>query len=67
VVKVLPGDDKVVNEMKQLVCLGPIAVRIEDLIVWLVHATQGDGENGGIASSTKQYIRFGSSPRGRRR
>jgi len=42
-----------------------IAPPIEDYVVRLVHATQADGQNGGAARTRfKQYIRFGSSPRG---
>jgi MoxR-like ATPase len=63
--KVLPEDDgKLVNEMKQLLRQVLIAPPIEDYVVRLVHATHANGQNGGAASSVKQYIRFGSSPRG---
>jgi MoxR-like ATPase len=66
VVKVLPEDGgRLVNDMKQLLRQVMIAPPIEDYVVRLVHATQTDGHNGGSAqASVKQYIRFGSSPRG---
>jgi MoxR-like ATPase len=66
VVKVLPEDGgKLVNDMKQLLRQVMIAPPIEDYVVRLVHATQTDGHNGGPEhASVKQYIRFGSSPRG---
>jgi len=66
VVKVLPEDGgKLVNDMKQLLRQVMIAPPIEDYVVRLVHATQTDGHNSGSAqASVKQYIRFGSSPRG---
>jgi MoxR-like ATPase len=51
--------------MKQLLRQVMIAPPIEDYVVRLVHATQADAQNGGPAKSPiKQYIRFGSSPRG---
>jgi MoxR-like ATPase len=64
--RVLPEDQgRVVNEMKQLLRQVLIAPPIEDYVVRLVHATQPIGQNGGSSrSSVKQYIRFGSSPRG---
>ena len=64
--KVLPEDGgELVNTMKQLVRQVMIAPPIEDYVVRLVHATQPEAQNGGPAkSSVKQYIRFGSSPRG---
>jgi MoxR-like ATPase len=64
--KVLPDDrGRLVNEMKQLLRQVMIAPPIEDYVVRLVHATQADGQNGGAAKTPiKQYIRFGSSPRG---
>ncbi len=64
ILKVLPEDGgKLFNEMKLLVRQVMIAPPIEDYVVRLVHATQAIGQNGGQAS-VKQYIRFGSSPRG---
>jgi MoxR-like ATPase len=62
----LPDDNgDLVNAMKQLLRQVMIAPPIEDYVVRLVHATQPDGQNGGAAkTSVKQYIRFGSSPRG---
>jgi MoxR-like ATPase len=42
-----------------------IAPPIEDYVVRLVHATQPGPNNGNpTASPVKQYLRFGSSPRG---
>ncbi|HET7008247.1 MAG TPA: AAA family ATPase [Candidatus Binatia bacterium] len=62
--KVLPEDGgRLVNEMKQLLRQVLIAPPIEDYVVRLVHATQGNGQSSGSAG-IKQYIRFGSSPRG---
>jgi MoxR-like ATPase len=64
--KVLPEDGgKLVNEMNHLLRQVMIAPPIEDYVVRLVHATQTEGQNGGPSNiSVKQYIRFGSSPRG---
>src|ERR1043165_5901452 len=64
--RVLPDDNgDLVNGMKQLLRQVMIAPPIEDYVVRLVHATQQDGQNGAAARTTiKQYIRFGSSPRG---
>jgi MoxR-like ATPase len=64
--KVLPEEaGELVNAMKQLLRQVLIAPPIEDYVVRLVHATQPGGQNGSSAkSSVKQYIRFGSSPRG---
>lgn len=64
--KVLPDDGgKLVGEMKQLLRQVMIAPPIEDYVVRLVHGTQPEANNGGPAQTTvKQYIRFGSSPRG---
>jgi MoxR-like ATPase len=64
--RVLPDDNgDLVNGMKQLLRQVMIAPPIEDYVVRLVHATQTDGQNGGAARTrVKQYIRFGSSPRG---
>jgi len=56
--------EAVINEMKQLVRQVLIAPPIEDYVVRLVHATQPNGGNGGSAAPVKQYLRFGSSPRG---
>ncbi len=50
--------------MKQLLRQVLIAPPIEDYVVRLVHATHGNGQNTGASGSIKQYIRFGSSPRG---
>jgi MoxR-like ATPase len=64
--KVLPDDGgKLVRDMKQLLRQVMIAPPIEDYVVRLVHATQPETPNGGPAqAAVKQYIRFGSSPRG---
>ncbi len=64
--KVLPEDGgKLVNDMKDLLRHVLIAPPIEDYVVRLVHATQPHPQNGsGTGSSVKQYLRFGSSPRG---
>ena len=66
VTKVLPDDDSgTVDEMKFLLRQVMIAPPIEDYVVRLVHATQAEAQNGGpVQTSVKQYIRFGSSPRG---
>lgn len=63
---VLPEDGgRWVNDMQRLLRQVMIAPPIEDYVVRLVHATQPDGANGGPSkTSVKQYIRFGSSPRG---
>jgi len=51
--------------MKQLLRQVLIAPPIEDYVVRLVHATQPGSNNGNpTASPVKQYLRFGSSPRG---
>jgi MoxR-like ATPase len=64
--KVLPDDGgKIVDAMKQLLRQVLIAPPIEDYVVRLVHATQPHSANGGGGGSpVKQYLRFGSSPRG---
>jgi MoxR-like ATPase len=64
--KVLPDDGgKLVNDMKRLLRQVMIAPPIEDYVVRLVHATQANGEQSGSSNgSVKQFIRFGSSPRG---
>jgi MoxR-like ATPase len=64
--KVLPDDSgKMIGAMNQLLRQVLIAPPIEDYVVRLVHATQPHSANGGSASSpVKQYLRFGSSPRG---
>jgi MoxR-like ATPase len=57
--------EEVINEMKQLLRQVLIAPPIEDYVVRLVHATQPiAGNGGGPATPVKQYLRFGSSPRG---
>jgi MoxR-like ATPase len=63
--KVLPDDGgKLINEMKLLLRQVLIAPPIEDYVVRLVHATQPQPQNGAPNSPVKQYLRFGSSPRG---
>ena len=64
--RVLPDDGgKLVNEMKLLLRQVMIAPPIEDYVVRLVYATQPNGEQSGASNgSVKQFIRFGSSPRG---
>jgi MoxR-like ATPase len=62
--KVLPDDGgKLIAAMQQLLRQVLIAPPIEDYVVRLVHATQPHS-NAGSASPVKQYLRFGSSPRG---
>lgn len=62
--KVLPEDGgKLINEMKQLLRQVLIAPPIEDYVVRLVHATQPQPQNA-ANSPVRQYLRFGSSPRG---
>jgi MoxR-like ATPase len=65
-VTVLGNDGgEIINEMKQLLRQVLIAPPIEDYVVRLVHATQPiAGNGGGPATPVKQYLRFGSSPRG---
>ena len=59
------GDNEIINEMKQLLRQVLIAPPIEDYVVRLVYATQPNAVNGGTsATPVKQYLRFGSSPRG---
>ena len=64
--RVLPDDGgKLVNEMNLLLRQVMIAPPIEDYVVRLVHATQPNGDSIGSSNgSIKQFIRFGSSPRG---
>lgn len=64
--KVLPEDGaKLINDMKELLRQVLIAPPIEDYVVRLVHATHPHPQNGTApGSSVKQYLRFGSSPRG---
>ena len=60
--EVLPQDGgKLINEMKQLLRQVLIAPPIEDYVVRLVHATQPQYSPN---SPVRQYLRFGSSPRG---
>jgi MoxR-like ATPase len=62
--KILPEDGgKLINEMKQLVRQVLIAPPIEDYVVRVVHATQPQPQNA-PNSPVRQYLRFGSSPRG---
>ena len=64
--RVLPDDGgQLIRAMKQLLRQVLIAPPIEDYVVRLVHATQPLAGNGGTpAAPVKQYLRFGSSPRG---
>jgi MoxR-like ATPase len=64
--KVLPNDGgQLVNQMQQLLRQVLIAPPIEEYVVRIVHATQPATSNGsGSGSPVKQYLRFGSSPRG---
>src|SRR2546430_5941022 len=56
---------KMIAAMTQLLRQVLIAPPIEDYVVRLVHATQPHSSNGGVAGApVKQYLRFGSSPRG---
>jgi MoxR-like ATPase len=62
---ILPQDGaSLVREMKQLLRQVLIAPPIEDYVVRLVHATQPQALDGAAPSPVKQYLRFGSSPRG---
>lgn len=63
---VLPDDNgQLLNEMQQLLRQVLIAPPIEDYVVRIVHATQPGSSNGNaFGSPVKQYLRFGSSPRG---
>jgi len=65
-VKVLPDDGgRLIGQMQQLLRQVLIAPPIEDYVVRIVHATQPNLMNGnGATSPVKQYLRFGSSPRG---
>jgi len=64
--KVLPDDaGALINEMKRVVRQVLIAPPIEEYVVRLVHATQPQSQAEiVIPSVVKQYLRFGSSPRG---
>ena len=64
--RVLSDDgSRLIGGMKQLLRQVLIAPPIEDYVVRLVHATQPSSSNGSLAESpVKQYLRFGSSPRG---
>jgi MoxR-like ATPase len=63
--QVLPDDDgRLIRETQQLLRQVLIAPPIEEYVVRLVHATQPFLGNGGVAAPVKQYLRFGSSPRG---
>jgi MoxR-like ATPase len=63
---VLPNDNgQLLNQMQQLLRQVLIAPPIEDYVVRIVHATQPGSSNGNASgSAVKQYLRFGSSPRG---
>ena len=64
--KVLPEPaEQLINEMKQLLRRVLIAPPIEEYIVRLIHTTHPQAQAGIIsAPAVKQYLRFGSSPRG---
>jgi MoxR-like ATPase len=64
--RVLSDDGaELIGGMKQLLRQVLIAPPIEDYVVRLVHATQPGSNNvNPTASPVKQYLRFGSSPRG---
>jgi MoxR-like ATPase len=64
--KVLGEDGaQLIQEMNQLLRQVLIAPPIEEYVVRLVHATQPNSVNGGApVTPVKQYLRFGSSPRG---
>jgi MoxR-like ATPase len=65
IAKVLPDDaSQLINAMKHLLRQVLIAPPIEDYVVRLVHATQPVANGGSRAAPVKQYLRFGSSPRG---
>lgn len=53
-----------IRAMKQLLRQVLIAPPIEDYVVRLVHATHPTGNGGNPTAPVKQYLRFGSSPRG---
>jgi MoxR-like ATPase len=58
-------DSRLIGGMKQLLRQVLIAPPIEDYVVRLIYATQPSSSNGSMAESpVKQYLRFGSSPRG---
>ncbi|HWO41969.1 MAG TPA: MoxR family ATPase [Candidatus Eisenbacteria bacterium] len=63
---VLPANGLgLLDEMHQLLRQVLIAPPIEEYVVRLVHATQPGAQNGSpVKSGIRQYIRFGSSPRG---
>jgi len=62
--EVLPQDGgKLINQMKEQLRQVLIAPPIEDYVVRLVHATQPQPQNS-PNSPVRQYLRFGSSPRG---
>jgi MoxR-like ATPase len=61
---VLPDDGgRTIRESQQLLRQVLIAPPIEEYVVRLVHATQPVAGDGG-AAAVRQYLRFGSSPRG---
>lgn len=63
--KVFPEDGvQVIGEMKLLLRQVLIAPPIEDYVVRLVHATQPNVQSAGAIAPVKEYLRFGSSPRG---
>ena len=59
------GDNEIINEMKQLLRQVLIAPPIEDYVVRLVHAPSPTRSTAATSGApVKQYLRFGSSPRG---
>jgi MoxR-like ATPase len=66
ITKVLPDNaERLINEMKQVLRQVLIAPPIEEYVVRLTHATHPQSQAGVVsAPAVKQYLRFGSSPRG---
>jgi MoxR-like ATPase len=64
--RILPQDRGAhIRAMQQLLRRVLIAPPIEEYVVRLVHATQPTAQNGApIPASVKNYLRYGSSPRG---
>ncbi|MGH7765835.1 MAG: AAA family ATPase [Candidatus Binatia bacterium] len=54
----------VISNMQLLLRQVLIAPPLEDYVVRLVHATQPDGQKNGAVPEVREYLRFGSSPRG---
>ncbi|MBI2988349.1 MAG: AAA family ATPase [Deltaproteobacteria bacterium] len=63
--QVLPNNGaEVIAEMKHLLRQVIIAPPLEDYVVRLVHATHPAANKGGGIAEVREYLRFGSSPRG---